>query len=68
MCPLCYIPWIVTLLSIFGLSSVHLWVDANPVLAFIAFVMFLLGFYHGVRLLWNYYKNRNKSCSIKKDK
>ena len=50
MCPACYFPFLVTLLSALGLTSVHLWIDENP---------FISGVWVGVGLIcliWGVYK------------
>ena len=67
MCPMCYIPWLVALLSVLGLGGVHLWVDENPVLAIGISAVFMIGLWYGGKKLWNYYKSKSCTTSCSKD-
>jgi hypothetical protein len=50
MCPVCYFPLLVTILSALGLTSVHLWIDANP---FLSGGLAIVG---SITLTWGIYK------------
>ena len=50
MCPVCYFPLLVAIISALGLTSAHIWIDENP---------FILGVGVGVgsiALTWGVYK------------
>ena len=50
MCPVCYFPLLVVILSALGLTSVHIWIDENP---FISGVAVGIG---SIALTWGTYK------------
>ena len=61
MCPLCYVPWFVIILSALGLTSVHIWIDEN---SFISGVIMGVA---SIALSWGAYKlyknfTRPKEC------
>ena len=50
MCPMCYVPWLVAILSALGLTGAHIWLDENQ---------FALGVGVGLlgpTLIWSIYK------------
>ena len=50
MCPLCYVPWLVIILSALGLTSVHIWIVEN---SFISGVIMGVA---SIALSWGVYK------------
>ena len=67
MCPVCYLPLLVTILSALGLTGVHIWIDENP---FISGVSVGVG---SIALTWAIYKlykyfTKPKVCGMTKDK
>ena len=50
MCPVCYLPLLVAILSALGLTGVHIWIDENP---FISGVSVGAG---SIALTWGIYK------------
>ena len=61
MCPLCYVPWFVIILSALGLTSVHIWIGEN---SFISSVIMGVA---SIALSWGAYKlyknfTRPKEC------
>ena len=50
MCPVCYFPLLVAILSALGLTGAHIWIDENP---FISGVGVGVG---SIALTWGIYK------------
>ena len=56
MCPLCYIPWLITLLGFFGLSGAYYWIDAHPILSLLLTISASVLIFYGGFKLWKYYR------------
>ena len=61
MCPVCYLPMLVAILSALGLTSVHIWIDEN------SFISGVIMSFASVALSWGAYKlyknfTRPKEC------
>ena len=60
MCPVCYFPLLVAILSALGLTGAHIWIDENP---FISGVGVGVG---SIALTWGIYKLYKYFTKLKK--
>ena len=65
MCPVCYIPTLVAILSALGLTSVHIWIDANPFISGVAVGTGSIALTWGIYKLYKYF-TKPTECEIKK--
>ena len=64
MCPVCYFPLLVTILSALGLTSAHIWIDENPFLSGMGIGLGSVVLTWGIYKLYKYF-TRPKECGMK---
>ena len=65
MCPVCYFPLLVTILSALGLTGVHIWIDENPFISGIIIGVGSIALTWGIYKLYKYF-TKPKVCEMKK--
>ena len=65
MCPVCYFPLLVTILSALGLTGVHIWIDENPFISGIIIGVGSIALTWGIYKLYRYF-TKPKACGMKK--
>ena len=65
MCPMCYVPWFVAILSALGLTGAHIWLDENQFALGVGVGLLGPALIWSIYKLYKYFKNR-KECKIKK--
>ena len=64
MCPVCYFPLLVSILSALGLTSVHIWIDENPFISGVGVGIGTIALTWGVYKLYKYF-TKPKECGIR---
>ena len=65
MCPMCYVPWLVAILSALGLTGAHIWLDENQFALGVGVGLTGPALIWSIYKLYKYFKNREE-CKIKK--
>jgi len=55
LCPVCYAPLLVSILSAIGLTSAHIWIDENPFISGVGVGIGLLSLFWGLYKLYKYF-------------
>jgi hypothetical protein len=63
MCPVCYFPLLITILSALGLTSVHIWIDENPFLSGVGVGVGTIALTWGIYKLYKYFINKRKNSN-----
>jgi hypothetical protein len=62
MCPVCYLPLLVAILSALGLTSAHIWIDDNPFISGVSVGVGSIALTWGIYKLYKYF-TRPKVCT-----
>ena len=65
MCPVCYFPLLVIILSALGLTGVHIWIDENPFISGVSVGVGSIALTWGIYKLYKYF-TKPKVCGMKK--
>jgi hypothetical protein len=65
MCPVCYFPLFVAILSALGLTSTHIWIDENPFISGVGVGVGSIALTWGIYKLYKYF-TKPKECGMKK--
>jgi hypothetical protein len=60
MCPVCYAPLLVSIMSAIGLTSAHIWIDENPFISGVGVGIGLLTLPWGLSKLYKYLSKGGK--------
>jgi len=55
MCPVCYAPLLVSILSAIGLTSAHIWIDENPFISGVGVGIGIPALFWGLSKLYSYF-------------
>lgn len=64
MCPMCYVPWFVAILSALGLTGASIWLNDNQFYAGVGVGLLGPALIWSIYKLYKYFKNK-KECSVK---
>ena len=64
MCPMCYVPWFVAILSALGLTGASIWFNDNQFYAGVGVGLTGPALIWSIYKLYKYFKNK-KECSVK---
>ena len=62
MCPVCYLPLLVAILSALGLTTVHMWIDENPFIAGVGVGVTSMALTWGTYKLYKYFTRPKGGC------
>ena len=63
MCPVCYFPLLVAILSALGLTSAHIWIDENPFISGVSVGVGSIALTWGIYKLYKYFTRPKKTSS-----